>query len=224
MPIRWNSLTDQTVIITPMLCSSHDSLDINVTSRTERSLQLLLKILETSSVNVDVKAVAAAWPQDLEKPTPRAISERLVKIRGMAKSSGTAAHFSVSRGNKSNKSTPSPRKAAARRPAAKKTGGVKKAGAKRKGRGKDFDEYVLPFRFNTLNFPELRVLFIQEEMAISPGNEAGTDERFYSSDTDFASSKEETPEPDFIVLDVESKDEDETVASDVIRLDEEDDG
>lgn len=45
----------------PLLFSSHDSLDINVTSKTEYSLQLLLKILETSSVNVDVKAVAAAW-------------------------------------------------------------------------------------------------------------------------------------------------------------------
>lgn len=139
----------------------------------------------------------------------------------MAKSSGTAAHFSVSRGNKSNKSTPSPRKAAARRPAAKKSGGVKKAGVKRKGRGKDLDEYVLPFLFNTLNFQSCEFHFL-EEMAISPGKEVGTDERFYSSDTDFASSKEETPEPDVIILDVEPNDADEMVGSDVIPLDEED--
>ncbi|KAI9807611.1 MAG: hypothetical protein M1825_005551 [Sarcosagium campestre] len=46
---------------------------------------LLLKILETHpTISVDASAVANAWPADREKPTARAISERLVKIRKTA--------------------------------------------------------------------------------------------------------------------------------------------
>ncbi|KAI9814032.1 MAG: hypothetical protein M1827_003496 [Pycnora praestabilis] len=58
---------------------------------------LLLKILETHDLSVDAKKVSAAWPSDRETPTARAISERLVKIRSMAKANG-AGHFAVSSG------------------------------------------------------------------------------------------------------------------------------
>ena len=64
---------------------------------------------------------------DMEKPTPRAITERLVKIRTTAKSAGTATHFSV----KNKPATPAgtPRK----RTPAKPANGVKKATPKKNG-------------------------------------------------------------------------------------------
>ncbi|KAI9763019.1 MAG: hypothetical protein M4579_000082 [Chaenotheca gracillima] len=78
---------------------------------------LLLKILETHpSMSVDTSLVSAAWPQDREKPSPRAITERLVKIR---KSAG--AHFSVGSAQSANGGSAkvTPRKP--RTPAAKKS-------------------------------------------------------------------------------------------------------
>ena len=64
---------------------------------------------------------------DMEAPTPRAISERLVKIRTMAK-----ANFTVSSGKNSAPSTP--RKKVSKEPVLKKAGGgvVKKKGIARK--------------------------------------------------------------------------------------------
>ncbi|MCJ1307181.1 hypothetical protein MMC25_000827 [Agyrium rufum] len=58
---------------------------------------LLLKILETHQIKVDALKIHNAWPEDGngERPTARAVTERLVKIRNMAKNSG-AAHFAVS--------------------------------------------------------------------------------------------------------------------------------
>ncbi|MCJ1478296.1 hypothetical protein MMC13_006973 [Lambiella insularis] len=57
---------------------------------------LLLKILETSNVAIDTKAVSAAWPADSgEVPTARAITERIVKIRQLTKAKG-GSHFVVS--------------------------------------------------------------------------------------------------------------------------------
>ncbi|KAL2001445.1 hypothetical protein VTN02DRAFT_1761 [Thermoascus thermophilus] len=60
---------------------------------------LLLKILETHEISLDVKKVAAAWPgtDDGAKPTPRAITERLVRLRQMVKSGGSA-NFSIGKG------------------------------------------------------------------------------------------------------------------------------
>lgn len=111
--------------------------------------QLLLKILETSNVHCDVKAISEEWRKSAlllhisssqfknentkttrnylqilmmhdysatdkgEVPTPRAISERLVKIRSLAKANG-AGHFSVTSGKpkaaKSPKAKSTPRK------------------------------------------------------------------------------------------------------------------
>ncbi|KAI4159797.1 MAG: hypothetical protein LQ342_006308 [Letrouitia transgressa] len=54
--------------------------------------ELLLKILETSDVRIDSKAVAERWPKEKGfSPTPRAIQERLIKIRQIAQAS-----FSIS--------------------------------------------------------------------------------------------------------------------------------
>ncbi|KAL3476807.1 hypothetical protein BJX99DRAFT_258141 [Aspergillus californicus] len=65
----------------------------------EKDQLLLLKILETHNLQVDVKKVAEAWPNDKEKPTPRAITERLVRMRALARNnSGNASHFSIGKG------------------------------------------------------------------------------------------------------------------------------
>ncbi|MCJ1462305.1 hypothetical protein MMC07_000905 [Pseudocyphellaria aurata] len=138
MVIRWDSATDQT---------------------------LLLKILETSKVNVDSKAVAAAWPQNQEAPTPRAISERLFRLRALAKSSGTVTGAS---GRNSNPTTP--RKVAARNPRAKRDG-VKKSATKRKRREKDLDnsdtDEMEPFKEGTIH-PDDDDANTNEEEVISP--------------------------------------------------------
>ena len=80
---------------------------------------------------------------DLDRPTPRAISERIFKIRAMAKASGTAGHFSVPSAN-SNASTP--RKKAAngtmKKAPPKKTNGAKGGAGKRKRGGRMSDEYI----------------------------------------------------------------------------------
>lgn len=70
-----------------------------------------------------------------ESPTPRAISERLVKIRAMAKENGSKVGFTVSSGK--NSSAPAtPRKKAAKDTVPKKAGGgiVKKKGVARRKR------------------------------------------------------------------------------------------
>ena len=64
---------------------------------------------------------------DMEKPTPRAITERLVKIRTTAKSAGTATHFSVK--GKSTTPAGTPRK----RAPAGSANGAKKATPKKNG-------------------------------------------------------------------------------------------
>ncbi|KAL3461118.1 hypothetical protein BJX64DRAFT_289686 [Aspergillus heterothallicus] len=57
----------------------------------EKDQLLLLKILETHNLSVDTKKVVEAWPSHEEKPTARAITERLVKIRAIAKSNASAS-------------------------------------------------------------------------------------------------------------------------------------
>ncbi|KAI9827368.1 MAG: hypothetical protein M1826_006293 [Phylliscum demangeonii] len=57
----------------------------------EYDQMLLLKILETHpTLSVDTSAVSAAWPTDKERPSARAITERLVRIRKNA-----GMHFAV---------------------------------------------------------------------------------------------------------------------------------
>ncbi|KAL5365381.1 hypothetical protein BJX96DRAFT_12219 [Aspergillus floccosus] len=75
----------------------------------ENDQLLLLKILETHDLSVDTKRVAEAWPKGDNKPTPRAITERLVRMRQIVKASsnGTEGHFSIGKGTaKSVASTP----------------------------------------------------------------------------------------------------------------------
>ncbi|KAL4782493.1 hypothetical protein BJX76DRAFT_358859 [Aspergillus varians] len=74
---------------------------------------LLLKILETHELKVNTAKVAEAWSPGQNRPTPRAITERLVRMRQMVKSSsaqGTEGHFSIGSGASSTASTPRKRK------------------------------------------------------------------------------------------------------------------
>ncbi|RMJ27896.1 hypothetical protein PHISP_01239 [Aspergillus sp. HF37] len=66
----------------------------------ENDQLLLLKILETNEINVDTKKIADAWPAGDATPTPRAIRERLVKIRKDIKATGAGdTHFSIGDGS-----------------------------------------------------------------------------------------------------------------------------
>lgn len=144
MPIKWTPEIDQIVCL---LNISSDSTHFGYISYIPPILtsltQLLLKILETSQVNADVKAISAAWPENHEKPTPRAITERLVKIRNGSKAAGAASHFSVS-GAKTSSQGGTPRKPRAQNPNGVKKNATPKKDGKRKRAGRMSDEYVFP--------------------------------------------------------------------------------
>ncbi|SLM39657.1 hypothetical protein LPUS_10246 [Lasallia pustulata] len=76
---------------------------------------LLLKILETCDVNADAKKISAAWPTDCPNglPTPRAITERLVRIRDSAKKTGAAHSNTSSAQSKGKRAGGTPRKSRA---------------------------------------------------------------------------------------------------------------
>ncbi|KAL8754637.1 MAG: hypothetical protein Q9184_005049 [Pyrenodesmia sp. 2 TL-2023] len=97
----------------------------------EKDQVLLLKILETSNISADVKAISESWPalDGEDTPTPRAISERLVKIRAMAKTKGTGNFKVVGVKTSPTKSTPVKR---APRGSVKKPNGKTTAASKRK--------------------------------------------------------------------------------------------
>ncbi|KAH8431910.1 uncharacterized protein LDX57_009559 [Aspergillus melleus] len=92
----------------------------------ENDQLLLLKILETHDLSVDPKRVADAWPttvengKEIDRPTPRAITERLVRMR-KATCSSNDGHFSISKGNASGPSTPRrPRAAGPKTPSSRR--------------------------------------------------------------------------------------------------------
>ncbi|KAL4797411.1 hypothetical protein BDV19DRAFT_387219 [Aspergillus venezuelensis] len=68
----------------------------------ERDQLLLLKILETHELKLDPKKVVAAWPSGEGKPTPRAITERLVRIRANIKGAGGGKNGSSDNTSNSN--------------------------------------------------------------------------------------------------------------------------
>ncbi|KAI1912948.1 hypothetical protein LOZ53_001041 [Ophidiomyces ophidiicola] len=70
---------------------------------------LLLKILETHDLTVDPKKVSDAWPKSNPNaiPTPRAISERLFRMKKVVKDN---ANFTESPGQETPKKTPTPKR------------------------------------------------------------------------------------------------------------------
>ncbi|QKX62422.1 uncharacterized protein TRUGW13939_09583 [Talaromyces rugulosus] len=53
---------------------------------------LFLKVLETNNISVNYNAIAEAWPVEngKDKPTPRAISERIFRLKQKAKQKGVS--------------------------------------------------------------------------------------------------------------------------------------
>ncbi|KAN0068759.1 hypothetical protein V8E54_012928 [Elaphomyces granulatus] len=86
---------DENLFPITKLCFTTDGY-MDALARLAEDDRLLLKILETHELSVDAKRVATARPGDDSnaKPTARAITERLVKMRQLAKSNG-AGHFST---------------------------------------------------------------------------------------------------------------------------------
>ncbi|KAL1984479.1 hypothetical protein VTN96DRAFT_9078 [Rasamsonia emersonii] len=84
---------------------------------------LLLKILETHNITVNAAKIAAAWPGDADsKPTPRAISERLFKLRHL--NGSTSGKLTVSSVGTSSSAPSTPRKP--RTPAQAESNGSRK--------------------------------------------------------------------------------------------------
>ncbi|OGM45709.1 hypothetical protein ABOM_005405 [Aspergillus bombycis] len=116
----------------------------------ENDQLLLLKILETHDLSVDTKKVAEAWPgtDPSSRPTPRAITERLVKMRQMVKAAnnGTDGHFSIGRGAGTSPSSAAatPRKRGKNAMAIPKTptSGKRKNALKSENFGDDVDVFV----------------------------------------------------------------------------------
>lgn len=52
----------------------------------EADQTLLLTMMKTHALKIDYAAIAAEWPDQDVKPTPRALKERIAKIQEMAKS------------------------------------------------------------------------------------------------------------------------------------------
>ncbi|KAL8989075.1 MAG: hypothetical protein Q9169_008442 [Polycauliona sp. 2 TL-2023] len=84
MPIKWSAEKNETSLI---------------------GFQLLLKILETSEVTPNFKAISESWSatEEGEAPTPRAVQEQLKKIRAMNKGNGS---MKITGGRGSAKSSP----------------------------------------------------------------------------------------------------------------------
>ncbi|EKG16071.1 hypothetical protein MPH_06765 [Macrophomina phaseolina MS6] len=73
---------------------------------------MLLMLLKTHNISINYGAIADAWPADQgEKPTPRAISERLIKMRKQIGSSGGQVAAAIAKQPRSVNSTPSKPKA-----------------------------------------------------------------------------------------------------------------
>ena len=110
------------------------------------SLIILVSLSYESFAQSEISVTATS----MEKPTPRAITERLVKIRTSAKSAGTTNHFSVSGKPATPAGTPRKRTAArsannAKKATPKKNGTKANGQAKRKHGGNTSDEYVHVF-------------------------------------------------------------------------------
>ncbi|KAL8685981.1 MAG: hypothetical protein Q9218_007426 [Villophora microphyllina] len=77
---------------------------------------LLLKIIETTDLTVDVKKISETWPDHLERPTPRAIQERIKGIRASVGAQGNGKFKIV---GKADGASDGPKRARATKPSTK---------------------------------------------------------------------------------------------------------
>ncbi|KAI4240200.1 MAG: hypothetical protein L6R42_011567, partial [Xanthoria sp. 1 TBL-2021] len=101
---------------------------------------LLLKILETSEISANVAKISETWPATEEAPTPRAIQERLHRIRTIAGGKGSGT-FKMS-GTVGSRNGPNSAKSSPAKPSTPKNNKVKGAAgsSKRKRASEDDDE------------------------------------------------------------------------------------
>ena len=171
MPVKWTPETDQIVsplgnplgtclpsLASPTTCLSASQrrtvkliVFYSSYSKSSRPLTSLQNVPRSPKSGASPSCIAVphldansrASATSLERPTPRAISERIVRIRATAKASGSTGHFTISSA-KSNTSTP--RKNATnggtKKATPKKTTGArgKASASKRKRRGGMSDE------------------------------------------------------------------------------------
>ena len=104
---------------------------------------MLLKLLETNAeVTVNAAAISEAWPADREKPSARAISERFVKIRQLAKAAGAGTFSIGSAPSTPQKGATGPAKAKDSSGTKRKRGGKAKRGT-RDENAEDDEEYLV---------------------------------------------------------------------------------
>ena len=160
MPIKWTAEVDQVVsplafvtlltITDALLNSSYSKSSRRPTSTPTSKLFLKHGVSTTIWSRLSKASLLdlnnSTTATNMEKPTPRAISERLVKIRNTAKTAGTSTHFSVKK-----PATPAgtPRKRApagsangAKKATPKKNGTKANGQASRKRGRKSSDEWV----------------------------------------------------------------------------------
>ncbi|KAI4280061.1 MAG: hypothetical protein L6R38_004750 [Xanthoria sp. 2 TBL-2021] len=117
--------------------SSH-ALNLSCALAYNTTFQLLLKILETSEISANVAKISETWPATEEAPTPRAIQERLHRIRAMAGGKGSGT-FKMS-GTVGSRNGPNSAKSSPAKPTTPKKNKVKAPGSKRKRASEDDDE------------------------------------------------------------------------------------
>ncbi|KAB2575868.1 hypothetical protein DBV05_g5522 [Lasiodiplodia theobromae] len=121
---------------------------------------MFMMLLKTHNISINYGAIAQAWPDDQgEKPTPRAISERLIKMRKLvsASSNGSAAAVVKPRSVNSTPSKPKPV-----RPPVSGSGGAGTPSNKRRRVDYDADDG------RTISRQELRELGIANRTSPTP--------------------------------------------------------
>ncbi|PYI32047.1 hypothetical protein BP00DRAFT_165475 [Aspergillus indologenus CBS 114.80] len=87
---------------------------------TPENMNILWETLfETHNLTIDIDKMAAVWPNDDEKPTARAIKERLEKFRRNLKNGGSTITFSMG-GKRANTESPEANRVKKRRVPVKK--------------------------------------------------------------------------------------------------------
>ncbi|KAL4972558.1 hypothetical protein BDW66DRAFT_120390 [Aspergillus desertorum] len=144
----------------------------------ENDQLLLLKILETHDIRLDPKKVAEVWPtiEDQDKPTPRAITERLVRMRAMIKPGNSNSSFMIGSGPGSSSGSPASKRG--RKPGSSNTtprSAQRKKAADDSGNGKNALTQGSPLK--------------SEKMDLDDDNATNSADAEHELDTDFVAGE-----------------------------------
>ncbi|KAL4999275.1 hypothetical protein BDV10DRAFT_184438 [Aspergillus recurvatus] len=145
----------------------------------ENDQLLLLKILETHDIRLDPKKVAEVWPtiEGQDKPTPRAITERLVRMRAMVKPGNSNSVSMIGSGPGPSNGSPTSKRG--RKPGYSNStprSGQRKKAADSSGNGKDAPTQSSP---------------LKSEMELYDDNAIGSADAEHELDTDFVTGEAE---------------------------------